>query len=129
MEELQSLAWRFDGSGNRISDLETNLAGSTPSSGGRGLAASPANTLSVNVEGYVDYLDEHVRWAGTGPQPPATAVFVRRWAVRPLAAAPEDTVVLQVLVVPLANHHAAARASSGLGAGESRLTTARTRVR
>src|SRR5687767_13370180 len=45
VEELQSLAWRWDEAGNRVSDRDTNLSGRTPASGGAGLAVSPANTL------------------------------------------------------------------------------------
>lgn len=130
MEELQALAWRFGDSGNRISDLETDLTVNPSSNGGPGLAASPANTLQENVEGYIDYLDEYGQWVGTGAQPPASATFLRRWAVRPMASAPEDTLVLQVLVVPLAMEAAAVRGTPfGQGAGESLLTTARTRLR
>lgn len=130
MEELQLLAWRFDDSGNRISDLETDLTVDPWSAGGPGLTTSPRNALVENVDGYVDYLDEQGQWVGTGLRPPTSAVFVRRWAVRTLAGAPEDTLVLQVLVVPLATDVAGGgSALSGRRAGESLLTTARTRVR
>jgi len=114
MEDLQSLAWRFDPSGNRISDL----------------AVSPANTLTENVDGYVYYLDERGDPIAAGAEPPSSAAFVRRWAIRPLASAPDDTVVLQVLVLPLSNGEGrAAEPTAGRGAGESLLTTARTRMR
>ena len=129
LEELQSLAWRWDESGNRVSDLDTNVAGGIPASGGRGLAASPANTLEENVDGYVDDLDDRGQWVGTGTRPPDSAAFVRRWHVRALGAAPEDTLVFRVLVIPLSNDPASGRVMSGRAAGESMLTTARTRVR
>jgi hypothetical protein len=129
VEELESLAWRWDAAGTRVSDLDTNLSGRTPASGGPGLAASPANTLEENVDGYVDYLDERGQWVGTGPSPPATAAFVRRWQVRPLARAPDDTLTFRVLVVPIANNPTRGRVVSGRAAGEAVLTTARTRLR
>lgn len=129
LEELQSLAWRWDEAANRVSDLDTNVSGRTPASGGRGLAVSPANTLEDNVDGYVDYLNDRGQWVGTGTRPPDSAAFVRRWQVRALAAAPEDTLVFRVLVIPLSNNPASGRVMSGRGAGESMLTTARTRVR
>ena len=129
LEELQSLAWRWDEVGNRVSDRDTDLSGRTPAGGGHGLAASPANTLQDNVDGYVDYLDERGQWVGTGPRPPDAAAFVRRWEIRELPAAAEDTLVFRVLVVPLANNPGPGRALSGRGAGESTLTTARTRLR
>ena len=116
MEDLQSAAWQFDGSGNRLS--------------GSALATSPLNALFENFDGYVDYLDDRGHAVGTGTQPPASAAYVRRWAVRPLAAAPDDTLVLQVLVVPLANgDRAMGPSASGRGPGEVLLTTARTRMR
>jgi prepilin-type N-terminal cleavage/methylation domain-containing protein len=129
IEELESLAWHWDGSGNRVSDLDTNLAGRTPTTLGPGLAVSPANTLEHNVDGYVDYLDVRGQWVGTGPSPPATAAFVRRWNVRGRDTASDDTRILRVLVVPLANDPAPGRVKSGYGAGEAVLTTARTRMR
>ena len=129
LEQLQSLAWAFDAAGNRVSDLETDMSQSMMAGGGAGLAPSPANTLLANVDGYVDYLDGEGQWVGTGPEPPAAAVYVRRWAVRPLADAPEDTIVMQVLVVPLANEQNRPLRGAGRHAGQSVLTTARTRVR
>lgn len=128
MEELHSLAWQFDGSGSRVSDLETNLSGRTASGGGPGLAVSPPNALLDSLDGYADYLDSHGQWVGTGPSPPPNAAFVRRWAIRPFVGAPDDTLILQVLVVPIANDRAG-RQSAARGAGESWLVSARTRVR
>jgi hypothetical protein len=129
LEQLESLAWRFDAAGNRISDLDTNLAAQSVTGGGPGLSPSPANALLESLDGYADYLDGEGRWVGQGTQPPAAAAYARRWAVRPLAGAPEDTLVLQVLVIPLANLGSGRQQASGRSAGESLLTTARTRVR
>jgi prepilin-type N-terminal cleavage/methylation domain-containing protein len=129
LEQLQSLAWRFDDAGNRLSDLDTDLSKQPLVGGGPGLTASPPDALLENLDGYSDYLDAEGRWVGQGRQPPAGAVYVRRWAVRPLAGAAEDTLVLQVLVAPLANESSIRREASGRTAGESLLTAARTRVR
>lgn len=113
MEELQSLAWRFDEAGGRISDPA--------------LAASPADALSQNVAGFAEYLDAEGQPAGDGPDPPPGAVYLRRWALRPLARAPEDTLVIQVLVAPLTEVSSTSPAS---GAGSAAmLTTARGRIR
>ena len=128
MEELQSLAWRFEDNGTRVSDLETNLAGRTASAGGPGLAPSPAATLQDNVDGYVDYLDAQGQWVGTGANTPDDAAFIRRWAIRPLPSAPADTLILQVLVIPTASGRTGGYVP-GHRAGGSALTTARTRVR
>ena len=134
MEELQALAWRFDDAGNRISDFETNLAMQPAVGGGPGLSTSPPNALLASLDGYADYLDADGGWLGGGTQPPSGAVFVRRWAVRPLTrttttTGTEDTLVLQVLVVPLANQPNGRDRLAGRSGGESLLTTARTRVR
>jgi prepilin-type N-terminal cleavage/methylation domain-containing protein len=129
IEELESLAWRWDASGNRVSDLDTNLSGRTPATGGPGLSLSPGNTLEDNVDGYVDYLDARGQWVGTGPSPPAAAAFVRRWQVRARGSPPADTLIFRVLVVPLANDPARGRVMSGRGPGAAGLITARTRMR
>ena len=129
LEELQSLAWHFDATGNRVSDLDTDLSNQPISGGGPGLSPSPVNSLSESLDGYADYLDAEGRWVGNGTQAPAGAAYVRRWAVRPLSGAPEDTLVLQVLVTPLANNANRPPQTSGRAAGESQLTSARTRVR
>lgn len=129
LEELHALAWRFDAAGARVSDVETDLAAAPPAAGGRGLSPSPANALSENVAGYVDYLDDRGLRLGTGTQPPPGAAFARRWAIRPLAASPEDTLVLQVLVVPLAAELPPGRVPSSRTPGSCLLVTARTRVR
>jgi prepilin-type N-terminal cleavage/methylation domain-containing protein len=129
LEELQSLAWRWDEAGNRASDLDTNLSGPTPVGGGPGLAVSPTNTLQENVDRYVDYLDARGQWIGTGTRAPDSAVFVRRWQIRALTMAPDDALILRVLVVPLVKDPAVGRILSGRGSGESILTTARTRLR
>ncbi len=116
MEELQSLPWHFDTDGNRVSGPE--------------LVPSPVNALFESVDGHVDYLDDQGQPVGSGAAVPPSAVYIRRWAVRPLAASPDDTLVIQVLVVPLANgERAISAAATGRGPGESLLTTARTRMR
>lgn len=112
MEELQSREWRFDEAGNRVSDV----------------AVSPADALLRDVGGFADYLDAGGESLAQDRQRPAHAVFVRRWSVRPLATAPEDTLVFQVLVVPLSRADAAPPSTWRRG-GDALLTSARTRVR
>ena len=114
MEELQSLNWRFNVAGERISDAA--------------LAPSPADALSRNVAGFADYLDEHGEAAGGGLDPSPTAVYLRRWALRPLAGAADDTLVIQVLVAPL-SQVSSPDARAATGGGATLLTTARTRTR
>jgi type II secretory pathway pseudopilin PulG len=104
MEQLRSLTWGFDlqGQGLPVSDTTTNLAVYPHTSNGSGLNPSPANTIEENVPGFVDFLDARGTWVGTGLTPPATAMFVRRWAITPLPTNPNNTLVIRVLVSVLA---------------------------
>jgi len=102
LEQLRSLTWGFDTSGQNLplSDTTTNLATNPPANGGPGLNPSPASSLNVNTQYYVDYLDVRGQWLGTGLTPPATTAFIRRWSVQPLPTNPNNTLILQVLVTP-----------------------------
>jgi len=124
MEQLQSLAWTSNREGNAVSDTTTDLSTDPRQSGGGGVMASPGSSLSENTPGFVDYLDAGGRWRGTGTVPPDGSAFVRRWSIKPLPTDPQDTIVLTVLVIPLA-HAVAAERPVNRGA---RLTTVRTRV-
>jgi prepilin-type N-terminal cleavage/methylation domain-containing protein len=114
IEELHSLVWRFDEAGERISDPA--------------LALSPSDALQRNIAGFADYLDQEGQPAGAGVDPPPGAVYVRRWALRPLAAAPDDTLVIQVLVVPRTDV-GSPNARAATGGAATILTTARGRTR
>lgn len=97
LEQLRGLAWTFDASGARISDMQTNTAAMPElASGGSGLQASPPGALDTNTSGYCDFLDVHGRIVGGGSSVPGDAAWVRRWAIQPLADDPLDTLVLQV---------------------------------
>jgi len=98
MEQLRGLVWTADENGQPLSDRSTDLSREPSAAGGSGLGASPLNTLDVNTPGYVDYLDAYGSWVGTGPSPPRSAQYIRRWCVQPLPADPQDAVILQVLV-------------------------------
>jgi prepilin-type N-terminal cleavage/methylation domain-containing protein len=63
------------------------------------LAPSGVESLSADVDGACDFLDEYGRSMGGGSSPPDGAVYIRRWSVQPLAEDP-DTFVLQVAVFP-----------------------------
>lgn len=100
VEQLRSLAWRFVDVGalQPVGDSSTDLSQEPMTGGGGGLSPSPTGTLSTNTPGYVDYVDKHGRWVGTGPVPPGSAVFIRRWNIAPLPSSPSDSLVLRVLV-------------------------------
>lgn len=105
LEELRSLVWAYEplaaGAIPR-SDLVTDLSVEPVSSSGPGLMPSPPGTLSTNVPSYVDYLDYQGRWVGNGSSIPPGAMFIRRWSIAPLPAAPGRTLVLSVLVTTVA---------------------------
>jgi prepilin-type N-terminal cleavage/methylation domain-containing protein len=133
MEQLRSLAWGFDPFGLPTSDLATDVALIGASAGGcgparpgaaRGLSASPGDTLSANVDGYVDFVDGRGCPLGGGARSPAGAMFVRRWAVAVLDGSNANSIVLTVRVLPWRD---AISPGSGRVPGEVRLVTIRTR--
>ncbi len=105
LEQLRGLTWGFDlqGQGLPLTDTTTNLAVYPTTATGTGLNPSPADTLEQNTAGYVDFLDANGTWVGTGTTPPGTAMYIRRWAIQPLPTNPNNTLVLQVLVTPIAS--------------------------
>jgi hypothetical protein len=119
LEQLAALEWRVDGAGIRHSDDSTDLSLDPPAAGGAGLQSTPADSLDRNIPGAVDFLGADGTWRGGGSEPPPDTTFVRRWSIARYAADPDDTLVLTVLVVPLAGtaRHGAAR-----------LQTMRTRI-
>jgi type II secretory pathway pseudopilin PulG len=99
MEQLRGMTWGFDSAGLPLSDTSTNIAAAaeTPT-GGKGLSPSPAGALGANTDGYCDFVDRNGRSLGSGANPPAGTVYIRRWSVEPLPTNPNNTLVLQVLV-------------------------------
>jgi type II secretory pathway pseudopilin PulG len=108
MEQLRSLTWGFDdqGQGLPVTDTTSNVAVAPPTQNGSGLNPSPADALERNVAGFVDYLDAGGNWVATGTDVPGTAVYIRRWSIQPVPTNPNNTLVLQVLVTPVANEQA-----------------------
>jgi prepilin-type N-terminal cleavage/methylation domain-containing protein len=128
IEQIRGLAWGFDALGLPQNDFASDLTVSPPSSaGGPGLAASPANSLTSNMTGYVDYLDAAGGWVGTGPAPVTGTVFVRRWSVEPLPTNPNNTLVIQVVVQRLRPGAATGQDTAGRVPDEVRLVTLKTR--
>ena len=104
VEQLRGLTWGFDlqGQGLPLSDTTTNLAVYPPAHNGSGLNPSPVDALEQNTAGFVDFLDGSGAWVGTGTTPPGSAVYIRRWSIQPLPTNPNNTLVIQVLVTPIA---------------------------
>jgi hypothetical protein len=103
LEQLRSLPFAHMSIGDPpvsmpSSDVSTDLSTEPPGDSGPGLQPSPPETLTTNVPFYVDYLGASGEWVGRGASVPAGTVYTRRWAVRPLAADPDNVLVLQVLV-------------------------------
>jgi prepilin-type N-terminal cleavage/methylation domain-containing protein len=108
MEQLRALMWGFatDGTGLPVSDTTTNLSVTPATATGAGLNPSPLNALDQNVTGFCDFLNENGMWIGTGTSVPVGAVYVRRWSIVPLPTNPNNTLVLQVVVKPIASARA-----------------------
>lgn len=103
MEELRSLSWTHISTSSPAlsmssSDLTTDLSNDPATDDGPGLLRSPNGTLTSNVDDYVDYLDANGRWVSRGSAVPATAVYIRRWAVQPHASDPDNLLVFEVVV-------------------------------
>ncbi len=90
MEQLRGLTWGFDITGLPLTDTSSDVALPIQSAtGGPGLSPSPPHSLTSNVAGYVDYVDQFGRVIGGGPAIPAQAIYVRRWSVEPLPTNPQ----------------------------------------
>ena len=128
MEQLRSLAWGFDPLGVPLTDVSTDTAsGVDAASGGTGLSPSPTYTLRHNTSGYVDYVDGFGNILGGGATPPIGTVYVRRWSVEPLAASPNDTLVLQVLATRLRDAGVIDESAAIRRYDDARLTSVKTR--
>ena len=105
IEQIRSLSWGFDlnGLGLPVTDTTTNLAVYPHTNSGSGLNPSPSDSLLVNRDGFVDYLDTNGVWVGTGGTPPGNAAYIRRWAIVPLPTNPHNTLVIQVLVTAVSD--------------------------
>jgi hypothetical protein len=124
VEQLLALEWRTDSDGARFSDVSTDVAVDPAAEGGSGLQPTPGGTLTRNVSGYADFVRADGLSHPAGTSPPAGAVFVRRWAIAAHALDPADTVIITVVVLPLA----AATQSGGMSAAGVTLQTVRTRT-
>jgi prepilin-type N-terminal cleavage/methylation domain-containing protein len=131
LEQIRSLTWGFDtnGEGLPVSDTSTDMTVYPTTQGGSGLNPSPGDSLEHNTEGFVDFVDAGGAWVGTGGTAPATAVYIRRWSIRPLPTNPNNTLVIQVLVTPMANEMARLASSNPRVRmpGDTLLVTVRTR--
>jgi hypothetical protein len=123
LEQLRALPWHVDAAGALVSDETTNLATDPPAASGTGLQPSPAGALDRNTPGFMDYVSADGQWRGSGP-PPAGAAFVRRWSIVPSATDAAHTLILTVVVVPLAD----APSQRGRPVRGARLQTITTRI-
>jgi len=99
LEQLQALTWGYDPQGLPVSDTTTDTAVNLEgAAGGTGLSRSPSTSLRENTPGFVDYIDQFGRILGGGAKAPPSTVYIRRWAIQPLSADPENARTLEVLV-------------------------------
>ncbi len=129
MEQLRALSWGFDNTGVPVTDVSTDASAVVDgASGGTGLLPSPADAMTKNVPGWVDYADQFGNALGTGPMPPPSTVYIRRWAIEPLPNDAANTLIFHVLVTTALNRGNADRAGSTERlTGESRIVTVKTR--
>jgi type II secretory pathway pseudopilin PulG len=128
LEELRALAWGYDTQGLPLSDTttDTSVFPETPT-GGTGLSPSAASSLQANTTGYVDYVDSWGNKLGTGANPPAQAIYTRRWSITPLPTNPNNTLVIQVLVTRNRNRGSADEGAVMRLPEEARMITVKTR--
>ncbi len=128
IEQLRALQYTFDRVGLPVQDTETDLAVYPPlATGGKGLSPHTDNTLQVNTDGYVDYLDHYGRTLGGGTVIPENTAFIRRWSVEPLPTNPNNVVILQVLVTRQRDRGLGDAGSVTRGPNEARLMTIKSR--
>jgi type II secretory pathway pseudopilin PulG len=127
IEELRALTLGFDVDGRPLSDFTTDTSVAPETAGGVGLTPSPGRTLGENSPGYVDYIGLFGNKLGGGREPPAGAVYTRRWAIDPLPGRADEGVVIQVLVTANRSRGAAERGFVARLPGEARMVTLRVR--
>jgi type II secretory pathway pseudopilin PulG len=128
IEQLRGLQYTFDRVGLPVQDTETDLAVYPPlATGGKGLSPHTDNTLQVNTDGYVDYLDHYGRTLGGGTVIPDNTAFIRRWSVEPLPTNPNNVIILQVLVTRNRDRGTGNAGSVSRGPNEARLMTIKSR--
>ena len=126
LEQLRALAWTSDAGAVPITDWTADLSTTPQGNGGAGLADSGVGTLTSNRAGYCDFLDAGGAWLAGGVRPPGGTAWIRRWSVVPLAEVP-DTLVLQVVVIPLATSGPEASLRSARALNGAWLVDMRTR--
>jgi len=123
LEQLTALEWRTDAVGARRSDQSSDLSVDPPASSGSGLQPSPFGSLDRNIPGYVDFVGHDGHWRGRGAAPVPGTAFVRRWSISAHPRDPADTLILTVVVLPVADVSAGIMHPAAV-----RLQTIRTRT-
>jgi type II secretory pathway pseudopilin PulG len=127
LEQIRSLTWGFDPQGLPLSDFTTDTSVTPEAPGGTGLQPSPGSALQKNTVGYVDHVTANGVIVGNGTQPPAAAVYTRRWSIEPLPTNPNNTLIIQVLVTPNRVRGQADQGNVGRLLDEARVITVKTR--
>jgi prepilin-type N-terminal cleavage/methylation domain-containing protein len=93
-----------------------------------GLAPQGVDSLSQNVAGLCDFLDEYGRVLPGATTPPPGTVYVRRWSIESVPSSPVDTLVLQVIVMrPVGSGSEQAPTGDGPLFGAAQVVTMTTR--
>jgi prepilin-type N-terminal cleavage/methylation domain-containing protein len=92
------------------------------------LAPQAVDSLSVNVAGLCDFLDEYGRPLPVGTAPPSGTVYVRRWSIESVPSSPVETLLLQVIVMrPVGPGSVQPAVGDSLAFGGAQLVTMTTR--
>src|SRR5688572_29212380 len=129
IEQLRGLTWGFDSIGLPLSDFNTDTATRVQTAaGGTGLTPSPSNSLTRDVDGYVDFLDQFGWILGGGGTVEPRGVYIRRWSGEPLSTTPNNTLIVQAVVTRVRERGAADDEGSVRRLrDEARLITVKTR--
>jgi hypothetical protein len=104
LEQLTSLTWSVwtvsGGADVIVSDTTSDVSARPATSAGSGTSPSPDDTLGASRATYVDYLDAHGEWLGTGSDPPPRTRFVRRWWIARTGPDASQLLLFQVMVAP-----------------------------
>ena len=103
LEQLRALAFGVDSGGAAVTDTGTDTTIAPEPSGGPGLSRSPPGALAANTAGYCDFLDASGRQlahAVPDTAPPGSR-YVRRWSIEPLPSAPDEAIMVEVIVMEM----------------------------
>lgn len=128
-EQLRALTWAVNEAGVPVTDNASNISGETATTGGPGTDVSPPGALDANLAGWSDYVDVDGRWVSAAALPSARASFARRWGIERLPDSGGATLVVRVVVTPIAwSSRRIGRGAGAVHASEAAIVSFRSRT-